>query len=294
MLVQMCTSGYQLALSDHLQTKDEPKCKTKRTLQRQPQRRTKDAASAVMEGDFGPVMELVSKYIGPAIGVLLGVIVAYFVAKFVSRIAAAPIRKRVDETLGRFVSKLVFYAIMICALLAIAGSVGINVTSFAAVLGAAGFAVGLAFQGTLGNFSSGVMLLVFRPFKVGDVISAAGITAKVHEIDLFTTKFDTFDNRRIIVPNSQIAGGTIENITFHKERRVDVSVGTDYSASLDQTREVLQRAADSLSDKMLSVEVRGNQIVLGDLCWGIWVTARSAGPFVSGPAPRIFWVSRKL
>jgi small conductance mechanosensitive channel len=213
----------------------------------------------------GPLFELGREYIAPAISVLLGLLVAYFVAKFVSRIVGTPIRKRVDETLGRFVSQMVFYGIMICALLAIAGSVGINITSFAAVLGAAGFAVGLAFQGTLSNFSAGVMLLVFRPFKVGDVISAAGITAKVNEIDLFTTKFDTPDNRRVIVPNSQIAGSTIENITFHQERRVDVSVGTDYAASLDRTREVLQLAAESLSDQMLSGEGRGFQIVLGDL-----------------------------
>src|SRR5690606_34504014 len=85
------------------------------------------------------------------------------------------------------------------------------------------------------------------------------------EIDLFTTTFDTFDNRRIIVPNSQISSGTIENITFHRERRVDVNVGTEYSASLDHTRATLSQAAESLNDKMLTGEGRGYQIVLGDL-----------------------------
>ncbi len=204
-------------------------------------------------------------YIAPAVGALLIVIVGYMVAKTLSRWFGAPVRKRVDETLGRFVSKMVFYVIMTCVLLAVLGMFGVNVTSFAAILGAAGFAVGLAFQGTLGNFASGVLLLVFRPFKVGDVINAAGITAKVSELDLFTTVLDTPDNRRIVVPNGQIAGGTIENITFHTERRVDVAVGVDYNASVAETRAALESAAVALSDKNLTGEGRGYQIVLGDL-----------------------------
>lgn len=220
---------------------------------------------SLKQGDFQPLTQAAMEYIPQAIIVVLAIMVAYFVANFFSRIAAAPVRRRVDETLGRFVGKLVFYGIMIGVVLGVAGYVGINVSSFAAIIGAAAFAIGLAFQGTLANFSAGILLLVFRPFKVGDVISAAGITAKVNEIDLFTTTFDTPDNRRIIVPNSAISGGTIENITFHKERRVDVAVGTAYSASLDDTRAALTQAAESLRDKMIVGEGRGYQIVLGEL-----------------------------
>ena len=201
----------------------------------------------------------------PAITALLLLIVGYFVASFLSRIAGAPIKKRVDDTLGRFVSKMVFYVVMTCVLLAVLGSFGIPVTSFAAILGAAGFAVGLAFQGTLSNFASGVLLLVFRPFKVGDVINAAGVTAKVTELDLFTTVLDTPDNRRIIVPNSAIASGTIENITHHDDRRVDVSVGVDYGARVDETRQALTAAAEQLRDRLLDGEGQGYAIVLGDL-----------------------------
>lgn len=142
---------------------------------------------------------------------------------------------------------------------------GIGVSSFAAVLAAAGFAIGLAFQGTLSNFAAGVLLLVFRPFKVGDVINAAGLTAKVFAIDLFTTVFDTFDNRRIVVPNSAITSGTIENITFHREHRIDVNVGVAYSASIQETRDTLTAAAESLKEFLLEGEGRGYQIVLGDL-----------------------------
>jgi small conductance mechanosensitive channel len=230
---------------------------------------TTEAAAALKSGDVGLAakksVELFKTYGLPALVALVLIIVAYFVASFLARIASRPVRSRVDETLGRFVGKLVYYSVMLCAILGILQYFGIGVSSFAAVIAAAGFAVGLAFQGTLSNFSAGIMLLVFRPFKVGDVINAAGITAKVFEIDLFNTVFDTPDNRRIIVPNSAIMGGTIENISHHAERRVDVNVGTEYSASLDKTREVLTTAAESLKDKMLEGEGRGYQIVLVDL-----------------------------
>lgn len=223
------------------------------------------ALEGLKNGNLEAAWPLIENYLIPAAGVLLGLIVAYMVAKFVARMISSPICKRVDETLGKFVGKMVYYAIMISVLIAVMGKFGLQVTSFAAILAAAGFAIGMAFQGTLGNFASGIMLLVFRPFKVGDVISAAGITAKVNEIDLFTTTFDTPDNRRIIVPNSAITAGTIENISHHSERRVDVHVGCDYSADLRQTREVLQQAAESLQNSMVIGEGRGYQIVLGTL-----------------------------
>lgn len=228
---------------------------------------TADAATEAVGGFFESlgVPSTLVDYVAPAISALLIIVVGYFVAKTLSRWFGAPVRKRVDETLGRFVSKIVFYVIMTCVLLAVLGMFGVNVTAFSAILGAAGFAIGLAFQGTLGNFAAGVLLLVFRPFKVGDVINAAGVTAKVAELDLFTTVLDTPDNRRIVVPNGSIAGGTIENISFHSERRVDVPVGVDYSATVDATRTALASAAESLSDKMLSGDGRGYQIVLGGL-----------------------------
>lgn len=224
----------------------------------------KGALDGIASGNWEEAMPLIEQYVIPAVFFLLILIVAYFVAKFMGRLAGKPVQAKVDETLGRFVAKLVFYVIMIGALLGALQYVGIGVASFAAVIAAAGFAVGLAFQGTLSNFSAGVMLLVFRPFKVGDVINAAGITAKVHEIDLFTTTFDTPDNRRYIVPNSSVFGGTIEVITFHDDRRVDVNVGVDYSASIDQTREVLSKAVESVGG-YLEGEGRGYQIYLLDL-----------------------------
>ncbi|MDG2130162.1 MAG: mechanosensitive ion channel [Fuerstiella sp.] len=231
-------------------------------------RASKDVSEALQglkDGDFQKAWPLLEGYVMPAIQVLLLLIVAYMAAKFISRVVSTPVQKRVDETLGRFIGKVVYYAIMISVLIAVLGKFGFQVTSFAAVLASAGFAIGMAFQGTLGNFAAGIMLLVFRPFKVGDFINAAGVTAKVNEIDLFTTTLDTPDNRRIIVPNTAIAAGTIENISHHTERRVEVKVGCDYAADLKRTREVLTAAAEALKEKSIEGDGRGFQIVLGDL-----------------------------
>lgn len=223
------------------------------------------ALEGLKNGDFEAAWPLIQNYLIPAAGVLLLLIVGYMIAKLVARIVSSPVRKRVDETLGRFVGKMVYYAIMISILIAVLGKFGFQVTSFAAILASAGFAIGMAFQGTLGNFAAGIMLLVFRPFKVGDVIDAAGSKGKVNEIDLFTTTLDTPDNRRLIVPNTAITSGTIENISHHEERRVDVSVGCDYTADLRQTREVLEQAAMSMNNMIVQGEGRGYQVVLGTL-----------------------------
>lgn len=117
---------------------------------------------------------------------------------------------------------------------------GVETTSFAAVVAAAGFAIGLAFQGTLSNFSAGVMLLTFRPFELADYIEAGGEEGVVEEIGLFTTTLLTLDNRKIIIPNSAVAGGVIKNYTTQPLRRVDVNVGVEYSADLRKVREVLE------------------------------------------------------
>jgi small conductance mechanosensitive channel len=136
------------------------------------------------------------------------------------------------------------------AVLACLGVFGVETTSFAAVIAAAGFAIGLAFQGTLSNFSAGVMLLTFRPFQVGHFVKAAGQAGTVSEIGLFTTTLLTPDRHKVIVPNSEAAGGVIENFSTEPIRRVDVNVGVDYSADLRQVREVLEGviAAEEMRD----------------------------------------------
>jgi small conductance mechanosensitive channel len=211
------------------------------------------------------------------VGVLVLLLVAWIMAGWFSRLCVRGMAKaRIDETLTRFVGSLIRWVIILLALLACVGAFGIPTTSFAAVIGAAGLAIGLAFQGTLSNFAAGVMLLVFRPFNVGDVINAGGQTGTVFSIQLFTVVVDTFDNRRIIIPNGAVFGSTIENITYHPVRRADVDVGCDYSADIDRTREVLTAAAKSVEGGLDDPEPTVFLLGLGasSVDWSVRVWAR--------------------
>jgi small conductance mechanosensitive channel len=158
-------------------------------------------------------------------------------------VAGAMQRLKVDETLVRFLSNLVRYIVLVLGVLACLSTFGVNVTSFIAILSAAGFAVGLALQGTLAHLASGVMLLIFRPFKIGDLVTAGGQTGVVNEIDLFSTTMDTPDRRRIIIPNGAIFGATITNFTHHPVRIASAKVVVSAAASAEQARAVLLDAA---------------------------------------------------
>jgi len=209
---------------------------------------------------------------------LLAIFATMILASWARRIASTGCRKAgMEETLARFFGKIARWAVLVVGILFVLGMFGVETSSFAVIIGAAGLAVGMALQGTLGNFASGVMLLIFRPFKVGDVINAAGVVGKVFEIDLFSTVLDTPDNRRIIVPNGSVFGGTIENISHHATRRVEVAVGTDYGADLDAVRAVLDKAAAAVPTR---IEDPGHQVVLaslGDSCidWKVRVWCNS-------------------
>ncbi len=191
------------------------------------------------------------EYVWPLLFEYAPRVVGLFVALFAAWIVAGLTRKLVrrglerihfDETLTKFFSTVSRYVVLTIAVVSCLGMFGIQTASFAAVIAAAGLAIGLAFQGTLSNFASGVMLLAFRPFKVGDVIKVADEVGKVDEIEIFTTSLVTFDNRRIILPNGVIFGSKIENITHFPTRRCDVKVGVAYAADLDETRRVLEGA----------------------------------------------------
>ena len=177
------------------------------------------------------------------IGVLLAVLAGWAAANSVSnRLRRALEARNFDLTLTRFFANLVRYSILVSVGVACLGVFGVQTISFAGLIAAAGLAIGLALQGTLTNFASGVMLLIFRPFKVGDHVKVAGIDGVVEAIDLFTCEFKSPDNRRLIVPNNAIFGATIDNITHFPERRVDVNVSSPYDSDLDATRAALERA----------------------------------------------------
>ncbi|MCA9259635.1 MAG: mechanosensitive ion channel, partial [Planctomycetales bacterium] len=180
---------------------------------------------------------------GQVLLALILLAIGWMAAGWMGRLTRSAIdRARIDATLGRFLSNLVQWGVVLLVVLGCLGIFGVETTSFAAVLGSAGIAIGLAFQGTLSSFAAGMMLLIFRPFKVGDAIRVAGQLGKVYEIGLFTTSLDSFDNLRIVIPNAQVFGATIENLSYHATRRFDVDVGVSYSADIDQTRELLSEA----------------------------------------------------
>ncbi len=187
---------------------------------------------------------IAERYGVPALKVLALLFVTWVASRWVRRATVAAFKRTgIDPTIGKFAGNAARWGVMALGVIAILGIFGIPTATFAAAIASLGLAIGLALQGSLGNAAAGVMLLIFRPFKVGDLINAAGVNGKVDEIDLFVTTIDTPDNRRLIVPNGQIFGATIENVTHHETRRVDITVGAAYSASVEETRRVLLSAA---------------------------------------------------
>lgn len=153
--------------------------------------------------------------------------------------------KNLDDTLKSFLGGLIKYAILAIAVIAVLGQLGVQTASLLAVLGAAGLAIGLALQGTLSNVASGVMLLVLRPFNVGDYIEAGNIAGTVKTLSLFMTELATSDNVQIIVPNSQIANSEIFNFSRNKQRRIDLVNGISYNDDIDKVIKVIQQTVEA-------------------------------------------------
>jgi small conductance mechanosensitive channel len=175
-------------------------------------------------------------------------IVAALVIFIIGKWAAALLRNfsvklmtksKVDATLVTFLGHVIYIALLTFVILAALGQLGIQTTSFIAVIGAAGLAVGLALQGSLSNFAAGVLMIIFRPFKVGDVIEGAGVLGTVEEIQIFTTMLKTPDNKRVIVPNAKLTADNITNFTAKPVRRVDLVFGVSYADDIDKVKEVI-------------------------------------------------------
>jgi small conductance mechanosensitive channel len=210
-------------------------------------------------------MELLTTYGLQIIGAILVLIAGRIAAAIAAGVTRkAMIKAKADEALVKFVANLVRIAVIVFAVIAALDLFGIQTTSFVAVLGAAGLAVGLALQGSLANFAAGVLILVFRPFRVGDVVTAAGATGKVAEIGIFTTTMNTFDNQRIIIPNAAVTGGTIVNVNAYDTRRVDLTASIGYGDDIGKAKDVLERIIAG-HDKILKDPAPTVQLVeLGD------------------------------
>ncbi len=168
---------------------------------------------------------------------IIGRIVAGVLRNLISKIMQ---KRKVDETLVSFVSSLSYVVMMAFVIVAALDKLGIKTTSFIAILGAAGLAVGLALQGSLANFASGVLMIIFKPFKCGDFIEGGGISGIVEGISIFTTEMRTGDNKKIIVPNGKIMADNIVNYSAKETRRIDLVVGVSYSDDLNKVKSVLE------------------------------------------------------
>ena len=218
---------------------------------------TKDITSYIPDN----IVEILGSYAFSLVMALLIFIIGKWAVNKIVTLLGKVLRKvkGMDETLIKFLENIVYYALMIVVLLTALGKLGVETTSFLAILGAAGLAIGLALKDSLGNFASGVMIIMFKPFKVGDVVTAAGVTGSVSEVGIFNSVFTTPDNQKIIIPNGAITSGSITNINANDTRRVDLVVGIGYEDDIKKTKDVLNDIISShekvLLDKGITVAV---------------------------------------
>lgn len=178
-------------------------------------------------------------------GKALVAIVIFIVGRWIARLITKAIRtvmhaQDVDKILESFVTNLVYWILMVFVVVAAIDRLGVQTTSLIAVMAAAGLAVGLALQGSLSNFAAGVLIVIFRPYKVGDFVEAAGISGSIIQVQILTTVMKTGDNKEIVVPNGQIMSSIITNYSTHDTRRVDMVIGVSYDDDLDKVRETLK------------------------------------------------------
>ena len=191
---------------------------------------------------IGLVMEYGPKLILAILVLIIGLWIIKGIKKLVNK---AMVKGKVEISLQRFLISLIAVGLKVLLLISVASMVGIATTSFIAMLGAATFAVGMALQGSLSNFAGGVLILLLKPFKVGDAIEAQGFVGKVHEIQIFNTLVKTFDNKMIYIPNGNLSNGNITNYSQEPIRRVDMTFGISYGDDIKKAKDILTRLVNA-------------------------------------------------
>ena len=187
-------------------------------------------------------IELVMEYGPKLILAILVLIVGMWIIKGIKKLITKAMQKgQVEISLQKFLISMITILLKVLLLISVASMIGIATTSFVAILGAATFAIGLALQGSMSNFAGGILILLLKPFKVGDTIEAQGFIGKVHEIQIFNTIMKTFDNKMIYIPNGTLSNGNITNYSREPIRRVDMTFGIGYGDDIKKTKEVLER-----------------------------------------------------
>jgi small conductance mechanosensitive channel len=196
--------------------------------------------------------DIIVNYGPSVIGAVLVLVVGWLISRFLTWLVRRLMsRGGVDETLTSFTANLTYMALMTLVVISAVGQLGVNTTSFAAIIGAAALAIGFAMQGSLANFAAGIMLILFRPFKSGDFIEAAGVAGVVEAVQVFATKIRTPDNKEVTVPNSGITGGNIVNYSAKDTRRVDLVFGVGYGDDLAKAKNILKQVIAS-DERVLS------------------------------------------
>ncbi len=189
------------------------------------------------------IWELVAVWGIKVIAAIAIFVIGFWVARLFRKIIEKVLsHRKMDATIGTFVANLVYYALLAFVILAALGKLGIQTTSFVAIIGAAGLAIGLALQGSLANFAAGFLMIIFRPFKVGDFIEGAGTAGTVEKIQIFTTQMLTPDNKTVIVPNASLTAGNIVNYSTTGTRRVDMVFGIGYEDDIDKAKQIISEA----------------------------------------------------
>ena len=194
--------------------------------------------------DLGKISEMVTEYAPKVIGAIITLVIGFMIIGWIVGIVKNMMQKRgIDPTISPFLTSLVSVGLKVMLLLSVAGMFGIETTSFVAIFGAMAFAIGMALQGSLGHFASGIMILIFKPYKVGDLVDLGGNVGVVDEVQIFNTLLVTPDNKKIIVPNGVVTSGIITNISGQGEIRVDMTYGIGYDDDIDQARSIILEVA---------------------------------------------------
>ena len=199
-----------------------------------------------LQGYIQHAIDLVIEYAPQLLLAIIVLIVGFWIIKLVTKATSKAMdRSEVDVSLKKFLNSLLGILLKTLLLISVASMVGIATASFVAIIAGAGLAVGLALQGSLANFAGGVLILLFKPFKVGDFIDAQGYTGTVNEITIFTTILKTPDNKTVIIPNGALSNGSMVNFSTESMRRVDMTFGIGYGDSIEKAKQVLTRLVES-------------------------------------------------
>ncbi|OCG10198.1 hypothetical protein A9G13_00165 [Gilliamella sp. wkB178] len=215
-----------------------------------------------IENIFNQILSLVDKYDGVVLSYIAHLcfaIIIFMIGRAIARFIGSQLKKvlthrKVDPTVVKFVSSLAYYAIIVITLVAVLGQLGVQTASIVAVIGAAGLAVGLALQGSLSNFAAGVILIIFRPFKVGETVTINNQQGIIDSIQIFSTTIITPTNELVVIPNGQVVSANITNYTRLPERRLDLVINVGYDSDIQKVYQVLKQAVNETNNILTSKE----------------------------------------